>query len=57
MGIDAELAWDADEFPVLWRALRSRRGAALLDALAKCQQQQVSTAAHQAVKAAAMGAT
>ena len=57
MGIDAELAWDADEFRVLWRALRSRRGAALLDALAKCQQQQVSTAAHQAVKAAAMGAT
>ncbi|WIA35139.1 hypothetical protein OEZ86_003617 [Tetradesmus obliquus] len=45
LGIDAELAWDADEFPVLWRALRSRRGAALLDALAKCQQQQLQAGA------------
>jgi hypothetical protein len=45
-GIDAELAWDADEFQKLWLALKSRRGAALLDSLAKCQQEHVSAAAH-----------
>jgi hypothetical protein len=39
-GINAELAWDADEFCGLWLALKSRRGAALQAALAKCQQGQ-----------------
>jgi hypothetical protein len=42
--IDLGLAWGLEDFSEPWLALCSRRGAALLSALERCRDEQVSTA-------------